>query len=219
MGKAGCLSHDAIRIMAKEKVKDRILRRAIDLFYTRGYHNTGINQIIDESGTAKASFYTYFKSKDELGRAYLYAHSEIYINRVKRMMEKHPALVPYVNAKVDLLVRSIKQTTDFNGCALGNFTTQLGRLEEEGKFGQDIHAITEEWFALYSGFFEQAIHRGELIPDTDTRGLAKKFTLIYEGSLTLWRMTEQLDALEQSRDLYHAVLDPYRTEERSGARA
>lgn len=201
--------------MAKESPKDRILGRAVDLFYTRGYHNTGINRIIDESGTAKASFYSYFKSKDDLAKAYLYAHSEMYIARVKRMMEKHPELVPYVNAKVDLLVRSIKQTQDFNGCALGNFTTQLGRLEEEGKFGQDIQAITEEWFGLYAGFFQKAVGRGELVTDTDTRALAKKFTLIYEGSLTLWRMTEDLDALEQSRDLYHAVLDPWRTEPRA----
>ncbi len=203
--------------MARQNVKDRILKRAIDLFYTRGYHNTGINQIIDESGTAKASFYQYFKSKDDLARAYLYAHSTMYINRVRRMMEKHPSLVPYVNAKVDLLIRSIKQTRDFNGCALGNFTTQIGRLEleEEGKFGQDIMAITEEWFALYSGFFERAIQRGELLPGTDTRDLAKKFTLIYEGSLTLWRMTEQTGALEQSRDLYHASLDPHRTRPRA----
>jgi TetR/AcrR family transcriptional repressor of lmrAB and yxaGH operons len=200
--------------MAKEKVKDRILNRAIDLFYTKGYHNTGINQIIDESGTAKASFYSYFKSKDDLAKAYLYAHSEMYIKRVKRIMQKHPEMVPYVNAKVDLLVRSIKQTTDFNGCALGNFTTQLGRLEEEGKFGADIQTITEDWFDLYSGFFARAVLRGELIGDTDTRDLAKKFTLIYEGSLTLWRMTESLDALEQSRELYHAVLDPYRVEAR-----
>lgn len=34
-------------------------------FHRQGYNNTGINQIIDKANVSKASFYQYFKSKNE----------------------------------------------------------------------------------------------------------------------------------------------------------
>ena len=47
-------------------VRQRILETAIDLFYRQGFRATGINQIIAESGVAKASFYAHYPSKDDL---------------------------------------------------------------------------------------------------------------------------------------------------------
>ena len=53
--------------------RERILETASRLFYTQGYNNTGINQILDEAKVAKASLYLHFGSKDELGIHYLKA--------------------------------------------------------------------------------------------------------------------------------------------------
>ena len=44
---------------------------AADLFYKQGYRATGINEVIEKSGVAKATFYNHFPSKDDLGLAYL----------------------------------------------------------------------------------------------------------------------------------------------------
>lgn len=50
-----------------------ILDVASRLFYEQGYHQTGVQQIIAEAGAAKGTFYTHFKSKEELGLAWLSA--------------------------------------------------------------------------------------------------------------------------------------------------
>lgn len=52
--------------MAPSSVHSKVMKVASDLFYRQGYHATGINQIIAESGVAKASFYDHFPSKEEL---------------------------------------------------------------------------------------------------------------------------------------------------------
>ncbi|MBR0113011.1 MAG: TetR/AcrR family transcriptional regulator [Clostridia bacterium] len=44
----------------------KIVKAAWNLFYTQGYENTTIEEIVDESGTSRGSFYHYFKGKDEL---------------------------------------------------------------------------------------------------------------------------------------------------------
>jgi AcrR family transcriptional regulator len=50
----------------KFNVRERVLLTAMRLFYSQGIKSTGINQIIEESHVAKASFYKYFPSKRDL---------------------------------------------------------------------------------------------------------------------------------------------------------
>src|SRR5262245_20973084 len=46
--------------------RDRLLERAIDLFYSHGFNAIGLDQIIDEVGVTKTTFYKHFESKDDL---------------------------------------------------------------------------------------------------------------------------------------------------------
>lgn len=53
--------------MAKKnlkKTKSKIVSAAWKLFYEQGYEDTTIEEIIEESGTSKGSFYHYFEGKD-----------------------------------------------------------------------------------------------------------------------------------------------------------
>ncbi|MDF3819382.1 TetR/AcrR family transcriptional regulator [Leptospira sp. 96542] len=49
----------------------RLLSAAKDLFYLHGYAMSGINEVIEKSNTSKKSFYHYYPSKTDLGRAFL----------------------------------------------------------------------------------------------------------------------------------------------------
>jgi len=55
----------------KISVKERILETASHLFYEKGYNLTGINEIIEKAGVAKASLYSHFRSKEDICLAYL----------------------------------------------------------------------------------------------------------------------------------------------------
>lgn len=46
--------------------KAKIVSAAWKLFYEQGYEDTTVEEIIDESGTSKGSFYHYFEGKDAL---------------------------------------------------------------------------------------------------------------------------------------------------------
>ena len=49
-----------------KNTKGKIITAAWKLFYEQGYDDTTIEEIIDESGTSKGSFYHYFEGKDAL---------------------------------------------------------------------------------------------------------------------------------------------------------
>jgi AcrR family transcriptional regulator len=47
-------------------VQDRVRRAAVELFASRGYANTSVQQIVEAAGVTKGAMYHYFRSKDDL---------------------------------------------------------------------------------------------------------------------------------------------------------
>lgn len=58
--------------------RERLLTAAYELFATRGINQVGIDTLLAESGCAKASFYSNFKSKLDLAIAFLDRREEIW---------------------------------------------------------------------------------------------------------------------------------------------
>lgn len=105
-------------------VRDRILSTATGLFYQQGYRATGINQIIAESGVAKASFYDHFPSKDHLLAEYARETAR------REFVDMHN----YVNAKTNAHDRFLApleslmpwiQDTHFRGCPFQNLMAEV----------------------------------------------------------------------------------------------
>ena len=63
---------------AQNNTKGKIVFAAWKLFYEQGYENTTIDEIIEESGTSKGSFYHYFDGKDALLSSLSYLFDEKY---------------------------------------------------------------------------------------------------------------------------------------------
>jgi AcrR family transcriptional regulator len=53
-------------LKAPEERKSEIMDVAQTLFFSKGYENTSVNKIIEETSIAKGTFYYYFKSKEEI---------------------------------------------------------------------------------------------------------------------------------------------------------
>ena len=48
--------------------REHILKKGIELITEKGFHNTGISEILHSASVPKGSFYHYFGSKNEFGR-------------------------------------------------------------------------------------------------------------------------------------------------------
>ena len=104
--------------------RDRILETASQLFYKQGYQATGINEVIKQSGVAKATFYSHFPAKDDLCLAYLEKHSQA----------EKDAISAQVNAKrtpkarFQAVIEAIQpwlETNDLRGCEYLNTVAEV----------------------------------------------------------------------------------------------
>jgi len=60
----------------REEKKALIMRTAMELFATNGFHATTISSIAKEAGISKGLLYNYFESKEELIKAIIYSGLE-----------------------------------------------------------------------------------------------------------------------------------------------
>ncbi len=105
--------------MRKPNARERILETAGELFFQRGYSEVGINEIIEKAGTAKASFYQHYPSKESLCEAWLRAmHDRSEIFRAE--------LLSSADSPAEKLARYFDQletymeNSQFRGCPYSN---------------------------------------------------------------------------------------------------
>lgn len=75
----------------ERNTKGKIINAAWKLFYEQGYEDTTVEEIIDESGTSKGSFYHYFEGKDALLSSLSYIFDEEYAALRETLPEDMPS--------------------------------------------------------------------------------------------------------------------------------
>lgn len=88
--------------------KGKIVSAAWKLFYEQGYDNTTVEEIVEESGTSRGSFYHYFEGKDALLSSLSYLFDDKYEELEKTM---DPGLSPieklqYMNQELFLMIEN-----------------------------------------------------------------------------------------------------------------
>ncbi len=187
----------------KEGARERILKKAAELFYAHGVHNTGINQIIDESRVAKASFYHHFPSKDDLILECLLTYGDLLTRRLQRVMDSSESLSEFLSSWAALIERDVSGK-DFNGCPIANVGFSNGY---SGKFGEQLRGIIESWYSQLGEYLEGCRIAGELPESTDTAIASRRIMYIYEGAITMWRLTGDMQYIQDLKVLFPAMID------------
>lgn len=58
--------------------KDELVRKALDVFYRDGFHATGMDKLVVETGVSKTSMYKHFRTKEDLILAALKLRDEMF---------------------------------------------------------------------------------------------------------------------------------------------
>src|ERR1700744_530081 len=113
-----------MRTERKNSIRQTIVNTASRLFYQQGYVNTGINQIIEESGVVKSSLYTAFRTKEEILMAYLETAGAATDVALKTAADKHTNAKDKVLGVFDYLVEMVQQK-DYFGCNFLNIISEI----------------------------------------------------------------------------------------------
>jgi AcrR family transcriptional regulator len=190
-------------MIEKQSTRDRLIHISQVLFLKQGYGNTGLNQIVAEAKTVKASLYQHFKSKEELGKVVLKKYSSENLTLLSELMIKYPKPLDFVDAWMRILKREARRNQVF-GCPMANVRSQISDSSPE--ILKSIQEISKETIDRMEKYIVQAQQLGYVKKILDPKQSARHMFLSYEGVLQLWRLTGDLKSLDELHEIVTKIL-------------
>jgi TetR/AcrR family transcriptional repressor of nem operon len=165
--------------------RDEVLAKAMELFWRKGYQNTGMSELLDHMGIQRQSFYNTFGSKENI---FLEAVT-LYIRNLARetaaVLDRPGNPIENVRQVLNILQDEVAGA-DGNGCMLGNSIAEFGLNHPQ------ISALLKKHIGrmmeAFTRAFTQAIEQG-LIPATkDPSAMAKSLVAMIQGMALLSKL-------------------------------
>ncbi|MEM7104893.1 MAG: TetR/AcrR family transcriptional regulator [Bacteroidota bacterium] len=163
--------------MKHSSVKQNIIETASHLFYTNGYNSTGINEIIAESGIAKATLYNHFKSKEDICLAYLQFKNSTFTADLEAFIKSKRKGRNQVLAIFDFLQLFFKDK-DFNGCWCIKTVSEVPK--ENLRIKHEIQTQKNQFINLISTLVSKNLDH---VKGKESKSLARQIYLLYEGAV------------------------------------
>ncbi|HKK77489.1 MAG TPA: TetR family transcriptional regulator C-terminal domain-containing protein [Saprospiraceae bacterium] len=186
--------------MNQKHDKQEILLKGIFLLRRQGYHNTGINDILQECQIPKGSFYNFFRSKEDFGLQAL----ELYGESMLRLMQKftrNEDLSPYerlVNF-LEITIQANEEEDMQYGCLSMNFSVELAGYKDS--FARLNADIFDYWTEELTACISEAQELGEVRSDYDAKTLAQFLYTNLFGAYARGKSERSTNALRQMVDL------------------
>jgi AcrR family transcriptional regulator len=164
--------------MKRKGAKERIIEAASHLFYFEGYNQTGINQILKESGASKDSMYRHFKSKEDIAVTYLKDRHLLWVGNllsyIKSETSNKEKLITSFDYLKDWLV-----DVEFRGCGFQNIISDLPKDQQKIKDQVVIHKNE------LRGLIHDLLKDDELYATSEAEQLGDEILVLMEGAIIL----------------------------------
>lgn len=189
--------------------KQRILNKASELFYFQGFNATGINQIILESKTAKASFYDHFPSKEDLGKKVIHRYAVEILLWFRAILKSSDSPEAFLdNLEKAILLQTKSKEEIYQGCPIALFSAQFPK--DDSKFSNQFEDAVKSWEKLFLAFFKKMKEKKRIASNFNSIGLTRDWINIYEGCLITWRMSNNKSYIKSMKPTMLTIYKSYK---------
>lgn len=138
--------------------RERILDAALDVFSSKGYHDSSVDDVVRESNTSKGAVYFHFANKQQLFVALVDKFANLLERRVTEAIENQPNSVARIRAALEACLETFSKYRPLAKILLVQ-AVGLGTIFEQKRM-----EVLERFARLIQTNLEQAIASGELPP-------------------------------------------------------
>lgn len=168
--------------MKRGRHREDLIEKGLELFASKGYSATGVQDITDAAGVPKGSFYNYFQSKEDFALAVLEKYRD----------EAHEGMAAQLAGTASPLRRlraffeegRVKALADgfAGGCLAGRLAQELAG--EQPSFWPVLDRVFGCMQGGVAKLLEEAVEKGELRREEDLAGLASFLLSSWQGAAT-----------------------------------
>jgi AcrR family transcriptional regulator len=178
--------------------RDELVRKALAVFYRHGFHATGMDRLVAETGISKTSMYKHFRSKDDLILATLRLRDEEFRNWFTRRIE---ALAPDARTRLLAIYDVLGEWFDGKGFSSCMFIKASGEYPDAS---DPIHALAVEHKRLLENYvIGLAAEAGASEPQT----LARQLILLAEGAIVTAHLLGTANVAQPARAAAKVLID------------
>lgn len=164
------------------ETRERLIRCGIELLTQKGFATTGIEEVLKKVGVPKGSFYYYFSSKDEFGRAVIDGYADYFAKKLDRwLLDERQAPLDRLRNFVADGTQGVERFDYRRGCLIGNMSQELATTHDE--FREALEAVFLSWQLRVQRCLENARQAGDIAKDADCESLAAYFWIGWEGAI------------------------------------
>jgi AcrR family transcriptional regulator len=177
--------------------RQQIIDTATALFCRKGFHTTGIDEVIEEAGIAKMTLYNNFASKEDLIVACLEHLDARSIAWFEAQLEKSATTARGRLLKMGDVLHAYVTSEAFFGCPFVRAATEFGSLEHR------IHQQAQTFKKRLLDLFEGLAREGGL---TAPKRVSEQLQVIMEGAIAMALVSGNAGVAKTAGDLIREVV-------------
>ena len=154
--------------------RDELVRKALEAFYRNGFHATGMDMLVAETGISKTSMYKHFRTKEDLILAVLRLRDEYFRNWLYRRMDE---LADGPREQLIAMFDALEEWFDepgYKGCMFIKASSEFQEVSHP------IHKQSADHKRMLESHVSELARKAEL---ADPDGLARQLLLLKEGAI------------------------------------
>jgi len=170
-------------------VREQILKTTCDLLEKQGYHGTGLNEIVKESGAPKGSLYYYFPAgKEQITAEAVLQSGQTTAERIRTGLKASSSAPKAIHDFILLIAENV----EYSGFAAGSPLTAVA-METATQSERINLACREAYHMLQHVFTEKLVESG--YSKVKAEELGTFITASIEGGIILSRTSHTADPL------------------------
>ncbi len=185
--------------------KEHLVMVAAGLFNQHGYHQCGVDEIIQQSGVSKTTLYKHFRTKEDLILEVLQRRSEVFFSEIARRLAQcskvNPDIAP--NEQIDEILKIVDEwirSNSFFGCNFVRAAAEYGSSDNliraharrhKARLSEVISNLLEHW----------SKPERELASD--------QIMIVLDGAITTAQVSGRNDTVKTARSIMDMILTSY----------
>ncbi|EEA95716.1 TetR/AcrR family transcriptional regulator [Pseudovibrio sp. JE062] len=188
--------------------RQELVLSAFALFYEKGVHAVGINEVLAVSGVAKKTLYNHFASKDELVLAVLDYRNGAYLNWLGKRLDRFETGA----GKIDELFEALddwfndreQELHAFRGCFFINVSGEYGDPDSA------IYQRCADHKAAVEAMISASVELLRLSRE-DSLELTEALSVLKDGAISKARVQGDLSAAKHAKKAAHRLITSFQS--------